>query len=60
MATAPLAQPVPGNTYDVVIGIDSHPDFHVAVPLAPYGGKLDEICIPTVRKGYEALIGSAE
>lgn len=60
MAPATLAQLVPCDEYDVVIGIDTHRDFHVAVALAPNGGKLDEIRIPTVRKGYEALIGWTE
>ena len=60
MAPATLAQLVPCDEYDVVIGIDTHRDFHVAAALAPNGGKLDEIRIPTVRKGYEALIGWTE
>ena len=60
MASATLAQPVPRAEYDVVVGIDTHLDFHVAVALAPNGGKLDEIRIPTVRQDYEALIGWTE
>lgn len=51
---------MPGDEYDVVIGIDTHRDFHVAVALAPNGGKLDEIRILTVQKGYETLISWPE
>ncbi len=60
MASATLAQPQPDDAYDVVISIDTHWDFHVAVALAPNGGKLDEYRIPTIQRGYQALIGWTE
>jgi transposase len=60
MASATLAQPRPDDAFDVVIGIDTHRDFHVAVALAPNGGKLDECRIPTIQQGYQALIGWSE
>jgi hypothetical protein len=39
-----------------VIGVDVHKDVHVAVALAPKGGRLGEHRIPTTRKGYDDLI----
>jgi transposase len=56
MTSATLAQSGPPDQCDVVIGIDTHRDFHVAVALAPNGSRLDEHRIPTTRKGYEDLI----
>jgi transposase len=57
MASATLAQPQHDDAIDVVIGIDTHRDLHVAVALAPNGGKLDQYRIPTIQQGYQALIG---
>ena len=39
-----------------VIGIDTHRDFHVAVALAPKGGKLGQLTFQTSREGYEQLM----
>ena len=39
-----------------MIGVDTHKDIHVAVALAPNGGRLAEHRIPTTRKGYDDLI----
>jgi transposase len=56
MASPTLAQACKGRAPDVVIGVDTHKDVHVAVALAPNGGKLGEHRIPTTRKGYDDLI----
>jgi hypothetical protein len=56
MASLTLAQVCKGRGPDVVIGVDTHKDIHVAVALAPNGGRLGEHCIPTTRKGYDDLI----
>jgi len=49
MASPTLAQDCKGGAPDVVIGVDTHKDVHVAVALAPNGGKLGEHRIPTTR-----------
>jgi transposase len=56
MASPTLAQVCKGRAPDVVIGVDTHKDVHVAVALAPNGGRLGEHRIPTTRKGYDDLI----
>ena len=56
MASSTLAQVCKGRAPDVVIGVDTHKDVHVAVALAPNGGKLGEHRIPSTRKGYDDLI----
>ena len=40
MASPTLAQVCKGQAPEVVIGIDTHKDHHVAVTLAPNGGML--------------------
>jgi transposase len=60
MASSTLPQnekPVP---FDHVVGIDTHRDFHVAVVLAPNGGKLADLTFPTSSKGYEQLVTWSE
>jgi transposase len=56
MASPTLAQVCKGSEPDVVIGVDTHKDVHLAVALAPNGGKLGECRIPTTRKGCDDLI----
>jgi transposase len=56
MASPTLAKVCKGRAPDVVIGVDTHKDVHVAVALAPNGGQLGEHRIPTTRKGYDDLI----
>jgi transposase len=56
MASPTLAQVCMGRAPDVVIGVDTHKVLHVAVALAPNGGKLGEHRIPTTRMGYGDLI----
>ena len=56
MASLTLAQVYKGREPGVVIGVDTQKDIHVAVALAPNGGRLGEHRIPTTRKGYDDLI----
>jgi transposase len=60
MASPTLAQSAISSNPDVVIGVDTHKGIHVAVALAPNGGRLGECRIPTTRKGYDELIGWTE
>ena len=52
MAPTTLTQP---DQSDVIIGVDTHKGFHLAVALAPNGGKLGECSIPVNRQGYSDL-----
>jgi transposase len=45
---------------EVVLGVDTHLDIHVAVALDQLGRRLGELAVPTTAKGYEALISWAE
>ena len=56
MASATLPRKGHSEPFDHVIGIDTHRDFHVAVVLAPNGGKLGELTFPTSSEGYEQLV----
>jgi transposase len=60
MAQPTLTQPGQDQAPDVLIGVDTHKDIHVAVALAPNGGRLAEHRIPTTRKGYDDLISWTE
>ncbi len=40
---------------EVVSGVDTHLDAHVAVALDGLGRRLGKLTIPTSRKGYERL-----
>ena len=55
MASATLTRPEGADKPDVVIGVDTHKEFHVAVALAPNGGRLGECSIPANRQGYSVL-----
>ncbi len=44
----------------VVLGVDTHLDFHVAVALDGLGRRLGELAVPTTKKGYESLVSWAE
>src|SRR5215211_3530007 len=48
------------GTEEVVLGVDTHLDFHVAVALDGLGRRLGELALPTTRKGYESLVSWAE
>jgi transposase len=46
---------------EVVLGVDTHLDFHVAVVLDPMGRRLGETKVPpTTAKGYGELLRWAE
>ena len=44
---------------NVVLGVDTHLDFHVAVALDGLGRRLGELAVPTSRDGYERLVSWA-
>jgi hypothetical protein len=47
----------PGDVAEeVVLGVDTHLDVHVAVALDGLGRHLGELAVPTTEKGYESLI----
>jgi transposase len=51
----------PGDVVEeVVLGVDTHLDVHVAVALDGLGRRLGELAVPTTEKGYEGLICWAE
>jgi transposase len=50
----------PEDAAEVVLGVDTHLDFHVAVVLDPLGRRLGELKVPTTLKGYRALVRWAE
>ena len=45
---------------EVVLGVDTHLDVHVAVALDQLGRRLDTFSVPTTKKGYEDLLAWAE
>ena len=55
MALTNLTHPAQTDQPDVVIGVDTHKDFHVAVALATNGARLGECSIPANRLGYAVL-----
>ena len=44
----------------VVLGVDTHLEFHVAVAVDHLGRSLGELSVPTTAKGYERLLRWAE
>ena len=44
----------------VIVGVDTHLDFHVAVAVDHLGRRLGEASVPTTAKGYEKLLSWAE
>src|ERR671911_1564647 len=44
----------------VILGVDTHLDFHVAVAVDHLGRRLGESNVPTTAKGYERLLRWAE
>jgi len=44
----------------VILGVDTHLDFHVAVDMDHLGRRLGESSVPTTVKGYEVLLSWAE
>jgi transposase len=45
---------------EVVLGVDTHLDFHVAVAIDHLGRRLGESSVPTTPKGYERILRWAE
>jgi transposase len=45
---------------EVILGVDTHLDVHVAVALDRLGRRLGEVSVPTTAKGYESLVCWAE
>ena len=41
---------------EVVLGVDTHLEVHVAVALDGLGRRLGELAVPTIKKGYEDLV----
>ena len=41
---------------EVVVGVDTHLDVHVAVALDELGRRLGELAVPTTQRGYERLL----
>lgn len=41
---------------DVIVGVDTHKDNHVAVAIDGLGGRLGDIIVPTVIAGFEELL----
>ena len=44
----------------VILGVDTHLDFHVAVVVDHLGRPLGEVSVPTTVKGYERLLRWAQ
>lgn len=45
---------------EVILGVDTHLDLHVAVALDQLGRRLDSMSLPTTAKGYDKLLRWAE
>jgi hypothetical protein len=45
---------------EVVLGVDTHLDVHLAVALDHLGRRLSMFSVPTTKKGYENLLSWAE
>jgi hypothetical protein len=41
---------------EVILGVDTHLDFHVAVAIDHLGRRLGELSVPTTAKGYKRLL----
>jgi transposase len=50
----------PDTEVAVILGVDTHLDFHVAVAVDHLGRRLGESSVPTTVKGYESLLRWAE
>ena len=49
-----------GTAVEVVLGVDTQLDFHVAVALDELGRRLGDLSVPTTAKGYDSLVSWAE
>ena len=50
----------PNTEVAVILGVDTHLDFHTAVAVDHLGRRLGEASVPTTAKGYEGLLRWAE
>ena len=50
----------PDTKVEVILGVDTHLDFHTAVAVDHLGRCLGELSVPTTAKGYERLLCWAE
>jgi Transposase len=50
----------PNTEVAVILGVDTHLDFHVAVAVDHLGRRLGESSVPTSVEGYERLLNWAE
>ena len=46
----------PDTKVEVILGVDTHLDFHTAVAVDHLGRCLGELSVPTTAKGYERLL----
>ena len=51
---------IPDTEVAVILGVDTHLDFHVAVAVDHLGRRLGESNVATTPKGYEELLSWAE
>jgi transposase len=50
----------PNTEVAVILGVDTHLDFHTAVAVDHLGRRLGESSVPTTVKGYQRLLRWAE
>jgi transposase len=50
----------PDTKFEVILGVDTHLNFHVAVAIDHLGRRLGESSVPTTVQGYERLLRWAE
>ena len=55
-----IAAERPDTKVVVILGVDTHLEFHVAVAVDHLGRRLGEASVPTTAKGYEMLLRWAE
>jgi transposase len=60
MDMAMTAGESPATASEVILGVDTHLDVHVAVALDGLGRRLGELKVPTTVKGYQRLVCWAE
>jgi transposase len=54
--TMTLGTQRPDTKVEVILGVDTHLDFHTAVAVDHLGRRLGELSLPTTAKGYERLL----
>ena len=58
--TIAASEESPATAGEVILGIDTHLEVHVAVALDGLGRRLGELNVPTTVKGYQKLLHWAE